>query len=136
MPLDDLGGTTEFLERLATQDGRPALSFDLPEPLHDELEKRCLDPIGTRLPVDPTPSGKPLLDASRSDLVDDRFDERRLGRYMLAAELGVRLERADDGGTRALAVEVVEAHDVREQPGHSGLERVEFGERVVADAEQ
>ena len=83
-------------------------------------------------PRPPCRSIRPTL-----DVVEHRVDERGLDRdLLLAAELAVALERADDRRAAPLAVEPVEPELVREEAGDPRLEDVEPRERVLADAEQ
>ena len=52
------------------------------------------------------------------------------------AQLAVALERAEDRGAAGVAVEPVEADEVREQLGDPAGELVELGQRVVPEREQ
>ena len=96
----------------------PGLALALPQPLQHELEVGSLDAgFGRRL-------------------VEHRLDERFLGRELLAGQLAVAGERAEDRGLPGLPVEPVEAQQVREELGDPAGELVELREGVVAQREQ
>ena len=115
---DDGARAADLAERREPKLARARLPLALPETLEDELEVRSLDAgVGRRL-------------------VEHRLDERVLGRELLAAQLAVAGERAEDRGASGVAVEPVEAEEVREQLGDPAGELVELGQRVVAEGEQ
>ena len=115
---DDCARTADRAQRREPQLARAGLPLALPQTLQHELEVGRLDAgIGRRL-------------------VEHRLDERVLGRELLAGQLAVAGERAEDGGLSRFPVEPVEAQQVREELGNPAGELVELREGVVAQREQ
>ena len=118
MLADDGARAADRTERREPQLARAGLPLALPQPLEHELEVRRLHAgVGRRL-------------------VEHRLDERLLGRELLTGQLAVAGERAENRGLPCLAVEPVEAQQVREELGDPSGELVELREGVVAQREQ
>ena len=97
-------------------------AFLVPEPLEDELQVRRLD------------ASAALPDAG--NLVEHRFDERGLHLHRLPGELVPARYRTDDRRARGSSIEMLEPQLVREDRRQSRLERVELGERILAERDQ
>ena len=134
--LDDALRAAQPLERLDPQDVRARRPLVLPEPLHDDLEVRRLDPRAVLAALDDSEAAERRLDRARPDLVEDSLDEKRLDGDGLARELGVPLDGADDRRAGRLAVEPVEPESVREEAGDPAGEAIELGERVLAQRDE
>src|SRR4029077_18155521 len=112
------------------------LAFDLPELLHHELEIRRLDPAATYVRIDrDAVCDARRADAADSHLVENRLDQSRLSRHLLAAKLVVAPERPDDRCPRRITVEKIESQIVGEEAGDATPEDVEPRKLVVADSE-
>ena len=112
-----------------------------PEPRHDELEERRLDPRLLRLGVlDDAAAGLAEDDVPGPDVPDHRLDELGLDLVRRVApsaeQLVVRLDRLDDRGGRGLLVEVLDAEVAGEEVEDPALEAVELRVRVLAERDQ
>ncbi len=78
-------------------------------------------------------AGAAEVDATRGNLVEQRVDRAPARRRTLrVCKLAVAFERADDRRTSRAAIEPFEPQHVPEELGQAPGERVELGERVVA----
>ena len=73
--LDDLRGAAELGERLSPEQLRATFGLDLPQPAHDELQVRRLDPIVVSRGGDDTPAHRSELDPPGRNLVENSVDE-------------------------------------------------------------
>ncbi len=128
---DRLGATEppEGLESKPRRSGGPLLR---PQSLQHELQKGRLDVLARERRIVRAAE----VDTPCGDLVEQRVDERRLGDVALARELAVALERADDCLARRPAIEPLEPQHVGEDARQTVGERVELGERVIAQRDQ
>ena len=115
----------ECTEGLESEDPRARGALCVPDALEDELEIGGLDPV-----------------SSPSARLDGAFGEHRVDERIFAAdgfsadELVPALEWAEDRAARGVAVEVVEAHLVREHGRNSRLERIEPRDRILSKRDQ
>ena len=140
VPADDPLGAAEAAEGRVPEDVRALLLLLGPEPRHDELEERRLDPRLLRLSVlDDAASRLAEDDLPRPDVLDHRLDELGFDRVLLLArgeQLVVRLDRLHDRSGRRLLVQVLEAEVAGEQVRDPPLEAVEHRVRVLAERDQ
>ena len=138
MLLDDVLRTAETLERLGPQHVGARGALLVPEPLHDELEVRRLDP---RAPssapstAPSPPSAGSICPAPTSSSTRSTSSGSTATR--LAGELGVALDRADDRGAGAAARSSRSSRSVfAKRPGNAAREAIELGERVLAQRDE
>ena len=139
-PLEVIGnhlcGAAELLECRRTQRRGARRTFDLPHPLHDELEVRRLDAASAVVALGDSEAAGAELDLPGAHAVQHTLDEHVLGDDLLALHLAPALQRADDRRPGGRSVEPVEAKDVREQARDVALEPVEPRERVFAQRQK
>ena len=133
---DDLPRAAERVERLRAQRRRPGSPLDVPEPLHDELEIRRLDPARRPVLLDDAEPARPELDPARADAVEDPLDEHVLGDHVFTLQRTPALQGSDDRRSPGGAVEPVEAEHVAEQVRDPPFEAVEPRERVLAQRKE
>ena len=124
MVANDRPRAAEPAQRLEPQDLRSRFPLALPDALEHELEVRRLDPVAV------------LGVALDGDLVQHRLDELGLDRDRLPRQLVPAARAAQDRRARGGAIEMLEAHLVREHVRHARLEGVELGEAVLAQGDE
>ena len=125
-------GAAELGERRSTQRRGVARPLDVPEPLHNQLEVRRLDPGRAAVRAVRAETAWAELDAADPYPVEHGGDELVLDRHGIALELFPAVEWLHDRGPTGVAVEAIEAEDVPEQVGDGALESIEGRERVLA----
>ena len=136
MRLDDALRAAE-LDEGRQRNGPPSrVDGRAPQALHDQLEERRFDLVGRRR-HDVAAVGD--AGAARRRRRDDRVDELWLDRELrvISGQAPVVLgDRPLDGLARAVGIEVLDSHVVREQLRDAALESVELGPRVLADGDE
>ena len=114
---DDLLGAAEPAQGPEPERARAGAPLLVPQPLHDELEVRRLDPDRAVAALDRPAPGLADLDLAGDDLLEHRVDELRLDLDALVLRRRARCsarDRLDDRGARRARVEVLEAQVVAE----------------------
>jgi hypothetical protein len=132
----DRVGPAEAPQRLAAQPRRSSGDLLVPDPLHDELQVRGLDPVGARV-------GRAVLadgHAPAADPLQDGVDELvlDLARHVAGRHAQTeRLQRLHDRQARRPLVEEVEVQVVAVDVGDPRLEPLaDEGVRVLADGDE
>ncbi len=76
------------------------------------------------------------LDLTCADLVENRFDQRRLDGEGRICQRREPLDRSNDGGSSRHTIESVETEGVREEPGDPTGEPIELRERVLTERDE
>ena len=132
-------GPSEALERVEPKAARLQRALLVPEPRHDQLEKRRLDSLafrGAAVCCDGALALLADLHGSRPHLTEDTLDRAGLDLDGVGVLGVVPSNRAFDRGTPGRPVEVTQPEQILEHARHPALEPVKPGERVLTKRDQ
>src|SRR5262245_31710350 len=137
MVTHDLLSAAELDQRRQPENARAGRLLGVPQPRHDELQERRLDPaLGDTL-LDTPAAAVSQLDLPRRHLVEHGLYERWLDLdSVVRGQLVETVDWPDDGLAPRGTVEVVEPQVVPEYVRDPALEAVELRQGVFADREQ